>query len=146
MTFNSFDHTLERFVDAQAPVYKSVVGELSGGKKTTHWMWFIFPQLKELGRSPIAKYYGLASVDEALAYWQHPILGKRLIECTQLVMAARSTAIHAIFSSPDDLKFQSCMTLLAWVAPDEPVFRTALVHFFDRLPDQNTLRLLKLKN
>lgn len=145
MTFSLSSHALERFVDAQAPVYESVFKELSAGRKSTHWMWFIFPQLKELGHSQIAKYYGIESADEALAYWQHPILGKRLLECTQLVMAHSSTTAHDVFGSPDDLKFWSCMTLFAQVAPAETVFRQALARFFDGRFDEATLRLLQVK-
>ena len=139
---NSTTQGLERFVEAQDRVYESVCNELALGEKTSHWMWFIFPQLKDLGRSPIAKHYGIASATEALAYWQHPVLGSRLLACTKLVMAQRNTTAHDIFSSPDDLKFKSCMTLFAQVVPDEPVFQQALVRFFGGLPDQNTLKLL----
>ena len=145
MTFNQPSHALERFVDAQATVYESVLKELSAGRKSTHWMWFIFPQLKELGHSQIAKYYGIASADEALAYWQDPMLGKRLMECTQLVLAHSDRTAHDIFGSPDDLKFWSCMTLFAHVAPAETVFRQALARFFDGKPDEATLKLLRVK-
>lgn len=133
---------LQRFVEAQDRVYESVSNELALGEKTSHWMWFIFPQLKGLGRSPIAKYYGLESAAEALAFWQHPVLGRRLLDCTRLVLAQRNTTAHDIFGSPDDLKFKSCMTLFAQVAPQEPVFREALARFFGGQLDQNTLRLL----
>ncbi|MES2879520.1 MAG: DUF1810 domain-containing protein [Pseudomonadota bacterium] len=135
-------HGLQRFVDAQDRVYDSVCNELALGEKTTHWMWFVFPQLKTLGRSPIAKHYGIESREEAQAYWQHPILGKRLVECTQLVLAQHHTTAHDIFGSPDDLKFRSCMTLFAQVAPNEPVFKLALERFFNGLPDESTLKLL----
>lgn len=133
---------LQRFVEAQDRVYESVCNELALGEKTSHWMWFIFPQLKGLGRSPIAKHYGIDSAAEALDFWQHPILGKRLKECTQLVLAQRSMTAHDIFGSPDDLKFKSCMTLFAQVAPEEPVFKQALARFFGGNLDESTLKLL----
>lgn len=133
---------LQRFVEAQDRVYESVCNELALGEKTSHWMWFVFPQLKGLGRSPIARYYGLESAAEALAFWQHPVLGRRLLDCTRLVLAQRNTTAHDIFGSPDDLKFKSCMTLFAQVAPQEPVFREALARFFGGQLDQNMLRLL----
>jgi len=134
---------LERFVEAQNRVYASVLQELAAGKKTSHWMWFVFPQLKALGRSSIAKHFGIESRDEALAYWQHPVLGTRLKECTELVLATGGKTVHEIFGSPDDLKFRSCMTLFAQVAPDEPVFSQALKQFFGGQQDQMTLNLLQ---
>jgi len=133
---------LRRFVEAQDSVYRSVRDELALGVKTSHWMWFVFPQLKELGRSPTANYYGIESKKEAIAYWRHPILGKRLLECTKLVLAQRKASAHQIFGSPDDLKFHSCMTLFAQVAPEEPAFTDALRRFFDGRPDPGTLSLL----
>ncbi|WP_296443212.1 DUF1810 domain-containing protein [Rhodoferax sp. UBA5149] len=133
---------LQRFVEAQDRVYESVCNELALGEKTSHWMWFIFPQLKGLGRSPIAKHFGIASAAEALDFWQHPVLGQRLKECTQLVLAQPHTTAHDIFGSPDDLKFKSCMTLFAQVAPDEPMFKQALTRFFGGMVDESTLRLL----
>lgn len=133
---------LQRFVEAQDRVYESVCNELALGEKTSHWMWFIFPQLKGLGRSPIAKHYAIESAAEALAFWQHPVLGKRLKECTQLVLAQRNTTAHDIFGSPDDLKFKSCVTLFAQVAPQELVFKQALERFFGGKLDESTLKLL----
>jgi len=134
---------LERFVEAQDRIYASVREELAAGNKTSHWMWFVFPQLKALGRSTTAKHFGIGSRDEALAYWQHPVLGKRLKECTELVLAVGDKTVHEIFGSPDDLKFRSCMTLFAQVAPDEPVFSRALKRFFGEQQDQMTLNLLQ---
>lgn len=133
---------LQRFVEAQDRVYESVCNELALGEKTSHWMWFIFPQLKGLGHSPIAKYYGIASADEALEFWQHPVLSQRLLECTKLVLAQPNTTAHDIFGSPDDLKFKSCITLFALVAPDEAAFSQALARFFGGKADENTLKLL----
>ena len=134
---------LARFVEAQDRVYVSVLEELAAGHKTSHWMWFVFPQLKALGLSSIAQHFGIESHSEALAYWQHPVLGKRLKECTQLAVAAGDKTAHDIFGSPDDLKFCSCMTLFAQVAPDEPVFSQALDCFFNGQPDAMTLGLLQ---
>lgn len=142
MPFNLSNNGLERFVEAQDRVYVSVCEELAAGEKTSHWMWFVFPQLKALGRSPIAKHFGIGSRDEALAYWKHPVLGPRLKECTKLVLAVGDKTIHDIFGSPDDLKFRSCMTLFAQVAPEEPVFSQTLKRFFGGQPDERTLALL----
>ena len=143
MDTNSTSHGLERFVEAQDRVYAAVKEELAAGNKTSHWMWFVFPQLKALGRSSMAKHFGIESGNEALAYWQHPVLGKRLKECTELVLAASDKTVHEIFDSPDDLKFRSCMTLFARVATEEPVFSQALELFFGGKEDQMTLNLLQ---
>ena len=104
---------LDRFVQAQDPVLAQVRAELWAGHKRTHWMWFVFPQLAGLGRSDTARYYALASLEEARAYLAHPLLGPRLIECTNLVNAVEGRSAHQIFGSPDDLKFHSSMTLFA---------------------------------
>ena len=133
---------LQRFVDAQAPVYGQVCAELAAGRKTSHWMWFVFPQLVALGRSATARFYGIASRAEALAYWRHPVLGPRLRHCTRLVLATGGTSAHAIFGSPDDLKLRSCMTLFAAVAPEEPVFTQVLARFYAGAPDAATIALL----
>ena len=134
---------LQRFVAAQDPLLPQVRAELAAGDKRSHWMWFVFPQLKALGRSATALHYGLASREEALAYWRHPQLGPRLRECTALVLAVpASRSAHDVFHSPDDLKFRSCMTLFAQVAPEEPLFAQALQRFFDG-PDPRTLALLR---
>jgi uncharacterized protein (DUF1810 family) len=121
---------LDRFVDAQEPHYAAIRDELRRGRKTTHWMWFAFPQLRALGRSGTATFYGLADRAEALAYWRHPVLGPRLKECTSLVLAVGGRSAHDIFGSPDDLKLRSCMTLFEAVAPDEPGFAAALERFY----------------
>jgi uncharacterized protein (DUF1810 family) len=134
--------SLQRFVEAQDSVYAVVLEELAAGKKTTHWMWFVFPQLKALGRSAIAKFFGIESSAEALAYWQHPVLGRCLKECKELVLAVEDKTANEIFGSPDDLKFCSCMTLFAQVAPEEPLFGQALDRFFGGQPDENTMELL----
>jgi len=133
---------LQRFADAQAPVFDAVCAELRAGRKASHWMWFVFPQLRGLGRSAMASAYGIASLDEARAYLAHPLLGPRLRQCTQRVLDVDGRDAHAIFGSPDDLKFRSCMSLFAHVAGGRSVFDAALDRFFDGRPDPATLRLL----
>ncbi len=130
---------LARFVEAQTAVYASVLAELGAGCKTSHWMWFVFPQLSSLGRSGTARFYGLADRAEAAAYWQHPVLGERLIQCTRLVLETRGKTAHEIFGSPDDLKLRSSMTLFAAVAPEEPAFGEALARFYAGEGDPLTL-------
>jgi uncharacterized protein (DUF1810 family) len=130
---------LARFTTAQDPVYDQVCAELTAGAKRTHWMWFIFPQIAGLGSSPTARFYAIASQDEATAYLAHPILGPRLRECTNLVNAVSGKSAHAIFGTPDDLKFRSSMTLFAHTAPAEPAFREALDKYFQGESDQATL-------
>jgi uncharacterized protein (DUF1810 family) len=132
---------LQRFVDAQAPVYQRVLSELRQGRKQSHWMWFIFPQLAGLGHSAVARRFALRSRDEALAYLGHAVLGPRLRECTALVNAVEGRTILEIFGSPDDLKFCSSMTLFGAVSPD-PAFATAIAKFCGGTPDRKTLELL----
>jgi len=134
---------LQRFVDAQAPVFADVCDELAAGRKTTHWIWFIFPQLRELGRSATARFYGITSRDEALAYWQHPVLGPRLKQCAELVLQVSGKTAHDIFGTPDELKLRSCMTLFAAVAGEEPVFTRVLERYYGGMPDERTLALLE---
>lgn len=135
-------HNLKRFLEAQNPLYPRVKAELRSGQKTGHWMWFIFPQLRGLGRSPMANEYGISSREEALAYLQHPILGERLRECTRLVHAVEGRSVNEIFGYPDDLKFRSSMTLFANVSPQDQIFKHALEKFFEGEPDRLTLQLL----
>ena len=135
-------HDLQRFVLAQDPVYSQVCAELAAGDKTSHWMWFVFPQLKALGHSATAQHFGIASQAEALAYWQHPVLGPRLKTCSELVVAVEGRTALQIFHSPDNLKFRSCMTLFAQVAPQEPVFNRTLAKYFGGEGDARTLELL----
>ena len=135
-------YNLQRFVDAQEPVYERVCSELRLGAKSSHWMWFIFPQLNELGRSPTALYYGIASSQEAIAYWQHPLLGARLQECTELVLAVEGRTAYEIFGSPDDLKFRSSMTLFERAEPAQPVFGRAIEKYYRAERDNATLALL----
>ena len=131
---------LERFVTAQVRVFETVLAELRAGRKRTHWMWFVFPQLRGLGRSSTAQFYGISSIDEARAFLAHPLLGPRLDLCTRIVLASESQSVHAIFGSPDDLKFQSCMTLFSRAAGDsDNPFRQALDHWWEGQPDEQTL-------
>lgn len=139
---NLTTHGLSRFVEAQDRIFDSVCNELALGEKTSHWMWFIFPQLQGLGRSPVARHYAIKSADEALAYWEHPVLGPRLVTCLKLVLAQPNTMARDVFGTPDDLKFKSCLTLFDQVAPQEPVFKQALTRFFAGKPDEATLKLL----
>ena len=136
-TTDSYD--LERFVDAQAPVIDDVKAELRAGRKRTHWMWFVFPQLAGLGRSRMAKRYALTSRGEAEAYLAHETLGPRLRECTALVNDIEGRSANDIFGSPDDLKFRSSMTLFEAVANDPEPFETALEEYYDGDRDQKTL-------
>jgi uncharacterized protein (DUF1810 family) len=135
-------HDLQRFIDAQNRVYSQVREELSRGAKDSHWMWFVFPQLRGLGISSTAFHYGLASRSEALAYWQHPELGARLKECSELVLAVDGKTAHQIFGWPDELKFCSSMTLFEQVAPQERVFARAIEKYFAGKRDGRTLELL----
>ena len=136
-------HNLQRFTDAQAPVYRQVVAELAAGEKSSHWMWFVFPQLDGLGRSSMAQRFAITSREEARAYWQHPVLGTRLRECIELMLAIKGRTAFQILDTPDDLKFRSCLTLFAAVLPDEPVFAKALDKYFTG-GDSRTLELLRL--
>jgi uncharacterized protein (DUF1810 family) len=133
---------LDRFVKAQQPVYDVVVAELSAGRKRSHWMWFVFPQLKGLGRSSTARFYGIEGREEAAAYWRHPLLGPRLKQCAQLVLDVEGRSVHEIFGAPDDLKLCSCMTLFQAMAPDEPVFAAVLDKHYGGARDEATLQLL----
>ena len=135
---STFD--LDRFVEAQAPVIEQVRRELEAGSKRTHWMWFIFPQLRALGRSPTAQRFGLAGQDEARAYLADPVLGSRLVECTALVNRVEGKSAAVIFGSPDDMKFRSCMTLFATLQPQP--FEDALRKYYGGTPDPMTLKLL----
>jgi len=130
---------LQRFVDAQNPVYARVRNELAAGEKRGHWMWFVFPQLAMLGQSETSRQYGIVSRAEAEAYMRHPVLGSRLIECTRLVLGHRGKTVRDIFGTPDDLKFRSSMTLFNTVAPSEPAFADALARLLEGKPDPRTL-------
>lgn len=133
---------LRRFVDAQARVYHTVVEELRAGRKRSHWIWFIFPQLVGLGRSPTAQRYAISSLAEAKAYLRHDVLGPRLHECARLVNHIHGHSIAQIFGSPDDLKVRSSMTLFARAADDNQDFVTLLDRYYDGKQDPLTLELL----
>ncbi|HZQ94221.1 MAG TPA: DUF1810 domain-containing protein [Candidatus Sulfotelmatobacter sp.] len=135
-------YDLERFLRAQDRVLDQMFAELRAGYKRSHWMWFIFPQIRGLGRSPISVEYAISTREEALAYLHHPILGPRLKECTELVLAVEGRSARDIFGSPDDMKFRSCMTLFHQVSPDENIFQRALDRYFEGVPDRLTLERL----
>ena len=135
-------YDLERFVEAQKGVFEQVTRELRAGRKRSHWMWFIFPQIAGLGHSEMARRYAIPSLAEAAAYLQHPVLGLRLRECTQLVVDVEHRSIDQILGYPDDLKFRSSMTLFAHAGADEQVFRDALRKYFDGVEDPLTLNRL----
>ena len=132
---------LQRFLDAQAPIYARVVAELRRGQKQSHWMWFVFPQLAGLGHSAMAQRFAIASREEAVAYLGHGVLGFRLKECTALIMVVEGRTVREILGSPDDLKFQSSMTLFSAVSSD-PEFAAAIAKLYGGRPDQRTLDLL----
>jgi uncharacterized protein (DUF1810 family) len=133
---------LQRFVDAQQPVYETVRAELREGRKRSHWMWFIFPQIEGLGSSDMARRFALSSVEEARAYLEHPVLGPRLRECSSLVAAVDGRSVGEIFGYPDDMKFRSSMTLFAQAAADDGVFAECLRKYFDGDADPSTLARL----
>ena len=133
---------LRRFVEAQKTEYENVLAELRSGRKRSHWIWFIFPQLKGLGRSSTAEFYGIGSIEEAQAYLDHPLLGPRLKECTELVNRIEGSPVDAIFGFPDNLKFRSSMTLFSRAAQDAAPFQAALEKYFGGEPDPRTLELL----
>lgn len=137
-------HGLGRFLEAQEHVFEAALAELRAGRKRTHWMWFVFPQLRGLGSSPMAERYGIASLAEAKAYLAHPVLGPRLRTCTEAVLAHRGVPLHAIFGPPDDLKFRSSMTLFAEAAlEDGGVFERALDAFCEGRRCDRTLARLR---
>ena len=134
---------LDRFVRAQDPVLDQVRRELADGRKRSQWMWFVFPQLRGLGRSATAQHYGISSSAEARAYLAHPVLGPRLVECTGLVNRVEGRSAHQIFGSPDDLKFHSSVTLFALAQPGASVFREALAKHFGGALDALTVERLR---
>lgn len=135
-------HDLERFVRAQESVYQRVLEELRAGRKRSHWIWFIFPQIQGLGRSWTAQKYAIASREEAAAYDAHPLLGPRLRQCTQLVLDIEGRSLDEVFGYPDNLKFRSSMTLFMACAKDGDLFEAALDKYCDGAPDQLTLDIL----
>ena len=134
---------LRRFVEAQAPAYEGALAELRAGRKRSHWMWFIFPQLAGLGISPTARFFGISGTGEARAYLAHPVLGPRLRTCTQAMLAVEERSLNDVLGSPDDLKFRSSMTLFDRATDGrEPLFREALARYCHDDPDPRTLELL----
>src|SRR5487761_1168712 len=135
-------YNLQRFIEAQEPVYAQVCAELWEGRKTGHWMWFIFPQIRGLGSSETAKYFAIAGRQEATAYVAHPVLGPRLRECAALVLRSENKSVEQIFGYPDNLKFHSSMTLFAQASEDNQVFLDALKKYFSGALDPQTLARL----
>jgi uncharacterized protein (DUF1810 family) len=133
---------LDRFIEAQAPVYAQALAELRAGQKQSHWMWFIFPQIAGLGQSPMSRTYAIQTLAEARAYLAHPVLGARLRECCQAVMNVRGKSAEDIFGAVDAMKFRSCLTLFAEVDHDEVLFFNLLETHFDGDADEATLEIL----
>jgi uncharacterized protein (DUF1810 family) len=134
-------HNLQRFIDAQASTYETAVAELRAGSKQSHWMWFIFPQLAGLGRSPTAKFYGIASLDEARAYLRHPLLGPRLRQCVEALLPWKGRSAEQILGSIDAMKLRSSLTLFDRIEP-HGAFAAGLATFYAGEPDEQTLALL----
>jgi uncharacterized protein (DUF1810 family) len=135
---------LDRFLTAQEPVYTSALRELRAGRKESHWMWFIFPQIEGLGHSSTARFYAIKNSDEAAAYLAHPVLGPRLIECCEAMLGHSDRSALEILGTPDDLKLRSCATLFAKIQPGHPVFMRILEAFYPAGPDQRTIELMEM--
>jgi uncharacterized protein (DUF1810 family) len=135
----------ERFLKAQELAFDTALDELHAGSKQTHWMWFVFPQLRGLGRSSLAQRYAISGIEEAKAYLQHPVLGRRLRRCVEAVLGVPDRTLRQIFGSPDDIKFRSSMTLFALADGGEPLFQEALDRYCDGVMDPVTLKLLGLE-
>lgn len=138
------EYDLHRFLKAQETSYKTALSEIKNGRKLSHWMWYIFPQLKGLGMSETARYYGIEDLNEAAAYSEHPILGKRLVEISSVLLTLNTKDPNAIFGSSDDLKLKSSITLFN-VLQKEPVFEEVLIQFFNGAKDSKTLQLLGMQ-
>lgn len=138
------NNELIRFLEAQNQVYLKALLEIKEGKKNTHWMWSIFPQIKGLGSSETARYYGIKDLSEATAYFKHPILGKHLVEISMEVLNLNGKTATEIFGTPDDMKLRSSMTLFANIKNSDPVFQNVLEKYFNGVPDDRTLQLLNL--
>ena len=137
------DFNLQRFAKAQDPEYQGVLKELRAGQKRGHWMWYIFPQIEGLGYSFMSQKFAIGSREEACAYLEHPVLGQRLRECTQLALAVTGRTAEQIFGDPDVLKFRSSMTLFMASHPENQIFKEALDKYFQGIPDEQTLDILK---
>jgi len=136
-------YDLRRFLQAQADDYDQALSEIRSGRKRTHWMWYIFPQIDGLAVSSTAKHYSIKSVEEARAYLDHPVLGPRLLECAAAAVGVEGRSATEIFGFPDDLKLRSCATLFACVSPASSVFERLLGKYYGSVPDDKTLRLLR---
>lgn len=139
-------YDLNRFVQAQAGIYEQALAEIRGGQKSSHWMWFVFPQIDGLGFSATTKLYSIKSLDEARAYLRHPALGSRLLECVETVLQVEGRSAEQIFGSTDARKLQSCATLFAAVSPAGSVFQQLLEKYFQGVADPKTLELLEAKS
>jgi uncharacterized protein (DUF1810 family) len=135
-------YDLNRFIEAQAVNYSDALAELRAGQKRSHWMWYVFPQIASLGHSAMSARYAIRSADEARAYLAHPVLGPRLIECAEGVLAIENRSAREIMGSPDDLKLRSCATLFAEISPERSVFQRVLDKYYTSEPDQRTLELV----
>lgn len=135
------EYNLNRFVEAQSNIYGQVVEELRQGRKTSHWMWYIFPQIKGLGHSATAMYYSISSLDEATQYLNHPVLGNRLIECCRILLGLENKTAEDIFGSVDAMKLKSSMTLFSLVS-DNPVFNRVLNKYYKGIKDSATLKIV----
>ncbi len=137
-------YNLKRFIDAQENAYAAALSEIRNGRKQSHWMWFVFPQIAGLGFSATSKLYAIKNIEEAAAYLQHPVLGKRLIDISKELLKVENNNVHSVFGSPDDIKLQSSMTLFSSVRNSDTVFDLVLEKFFKGVKDPNTLeRLIK---
>jgi uncharacterized protein (DUF1810 family) len=136
-------HDLERFVRAQERTYETALAEIRGGRKRSHWMWYVFPQIAGLGYSETSRRYAIRDTADARAYLEHPLLGPRLIECFEAALSVEGRTAHEIFGSPDELKFRSCATLFGCVTPPGSVFERALGKYFEGEGDQRTLELVE---
>lgn len=142
---NNDPYNLQRFLEAQAMNYDDALDELKAGEKRSHWMWYIFPQYKGLGMSRMSQKYAIQSLDEARAYLKHPVLGDRLLECSETVLSIDDYSAYDIFGSPDDLKLRSCATLFAVVSPPDSLFMQILDRFYNGEKDRQTLDLLGIE-
>jgi uncharacterized protein (DUF1810 family) len=138
-------YKLQRFVDAQRDVYGQALGELRAGRKRSHWMWFVFPQVEGLGESPTSRYYAIRGLDEARAYLEHPVLGPRLLECARALVALAGNSARDIFGFPDDVKLRSSMTLFELADPGQPAFAAVIDQYFDSQRDGRTVDLIKTR-
>ena len=137
------ENALQRFIDAQKEDYQTALSEIKNGRKRSHWMWYIFPQIQGLGSSETAMYYAIKNIDEAEAFLAHPVLGKRLIEISNELLSLQENDAHQIFGSPDDLKLKSSMTLFSSLNNTNPAFQSVLEKFYQGTKDDRTLRIIK---